>query len=117
VKFRIDYTDSLPVVRIQEIRATADKGVGNLAQALRELVNNGEVNVIVDMSVVEYADSTTMGTLITALKSSSRKRGTFCIFGLNESVRELFELTRLYRVFGVHETEQEAVASFLARED
>ncbi len=68
--------------------------------------------IIVDMSRVEFVDSSFLGALVMLLKRAVARHGDLKIFGLQRSVRTLFEMLRLYRIFDIHETEDSARRSF-----
>lgn len=62
-------------------------------KALESLGNDGR-NVVVDMSGLEYIDSSGMGVLISIHKRCVQRGGSVTIRGLHGTVQELFELTR-----------------------
>jgi anti-anti-sigma regulatory factor len=47
--------------------------------------------------------------LVNCLQSSRKKSGDVCLFGMRDTVRALFELTRLQSVFPIEERQQDAV--------
>ncbi len=51
------------------------------------------------MRQVEYIDSSGLAVLVSCLESSRKKSGDVCLFGMRDTVRALFELTRLEGVF------------------
>lgn len=112
MEYEIEEKGSVSIVRINEERATILQGVDELKKALLDIIEQGHVNLVVDMSKVEFADSSMLGALVSALKMVTRKRGDLKIVGLNPPVRAIFELTRLYRVFEIFESRDDAVASF-----
>lgn len=69
-------------------------------KALEALGNDGR-NVVVDMSGLEYIDSSGMGVLISIHKRCVQRGGGVTIRGLHGTVQELFELTRLTKVFTI----------------
>jgi anti-sigma B factor antagonist len=79
---------------------------------LLEFVENGKRKIAVDFSNVEYIDSSFLGSLVSVLKRITDSDGGVKVFGLAERVRGVFELTRLYKVFDIHDDEESAVKSF-----
>ncbi len=65
--------------------------------------------VIVNLKNVKYIDSSGVASLVEALKVSRDLKSRFILFGLSPAAREVLELSRLIRVFEVHETEDEAL--------
>lgn len=73
--------------------------------------------LLVDMRAVRYIDSSGVASLVEGLKASRDMGSRFALYGLTKTAREVLELTRLMRVFEVHETEQQALAGNPAKSD
>ncbi|MGA8012107.1 MAG: STAS domain-containing protein [Candidatus Acidiferrales bacterium] len=65
--------------------------------------------VIVNLEKVKYIDSAGVASLVEGLKLSRDLKSGFALYGLSRSTREVLELTRLLKVFEVHETEEQAL--------
>ena len=111
MRFRIEKRDSLVLLRIDEKHATWGAGADEVKQALLGLIEEGHTRVVIDMSRVEFADSSMLGALIAGLKLVTRKGGAMSIIGANERIRTIFQQTRLHRVFAIYDTEEDALAS------
>lgn len=112
MKYEAVQKGDVTVVRIEDERATILRGVDEFRKALLAIVEEGHVNIVVEMSKVDFADSSMLGALVSGLKAVTRKQGDLKISGVKPSVRTIFELTRLHRVFEMFDAEDEAVASF-----
>ena len=112
MRLRIDDRDSLAILRIDEKHATWGTGADEVKRVLLDLIDKGHTRVVVDMSRVEFADSSMLGALIAGLKLVTRKRGAIKIIGSNTQIQAIFEQTRLHRVFAIYDTEEDALASF-----
>ena len=99
------------VVVINEKRATVDFSA-ELKEDLIHKIEEENKNVVVDLSVSEFVDSSFLGTLVAGLKKATMKSGDLKIVGLQAPVRAMFELTRLYRIFDIFETVDDALNSF-----
>ena len=64
--------------------------------------------LVVDMTAVEFMDSSGLGTLVEALRWSRRNGGQLKLVGLADNVRSVFEIARLETVFEIYDTEAEA---------
>jgi anti-sigma B factor antagonist len=69
---------------------------------LIEQIEQGHVNLVINLSRVQFIDSSGLGALVSALKRIGRT-GELKVCGLNESVKSMFELTRLNRVIPIAE--------------
>ncbi|MCF7957931.1 MAG: STAS domain-containing protein [Phycisphaerae bacterium] len=66
--------------------------------------------LVVNMSQVTFMDSSGLATLVEALQWSRRNGGTFRLSGLQENVRNVFEISRLESFFEIYDSEAEAMA-------
>jgi anti-sigma B factor antagonist len=72
----------------------------------------GRTKVILDLSNVTFVDSSGIGALVATSRSLSANDGELRLVGLSPAVQTVFELTRLYRAFEIHGSEEEALDSF-----
>ena len=99
------------VVVIIENRATVDFSA-DLKEDLIKRIEENHKNVVIDLSLAEFVDSSFLGTLVAGLKKATMNSGDLKIVGLQAPVRAMFELTRLYRIFDIFESVEDALASF-----
>lgn len=69
-------------------------------------------SVVLDLSGVKFVDSSGLGALISCLRQVNTRRGDFRLCEMSVTVRALFELMRMHRVFSIYESRQDAVQSF-----
>jgi anti-sigma B factor antagonist len=69
-------------------------------KVLLESVNKGH-NVLVDMSGVEYIDSSGVASLVEALQASKKKNLDFSLTHVSEPALKVFRLARLEKVFKI----------------
>ena len=74
-----------------------------LRERLMQLVEKGVRNVDVNMSRLDFIDSAGLGVLIGIHKRLIEHGGRMTLSGLRGSVKELFALTRLDKVFDIKE--------------
>ena len=67
--------------------------------------------VIVNLTNVKYIDSAGVASLVEALKTSRDLKSGFALYGLSKTAREVLELTKLIKVFEVHDDEASALAA------
>ena len=71
-----------------------------------------DARVVLDLSKVEFIDSSGLGALVSCLRQAHAIGGDIKLFGLGKSARALFELVRMHRVFEVFNDEKEAISSY-----
>ncbi len=98
--------DNLPVIRLGgEVDVyTAPQ----LKQAMIALLEKGVKRFIVDLTNVEYLDSTALGVLIGGLKRIREVGGNLLLICPSARIRRVFEITGLDKVFDMHNSEDEA---------
>jgi anti-sigma B factor antagonist len=69
-------------------------------KVLLDSVNKGH-NVLVDMSGVEYIDSSGIASLVEALQASKKKNLDFSLTHVSEPALKVFRLARLEKVFKI----------------
>ena len=77
---------------------------------LRELRELRTPRVILNLKAVRYIDSSGVASLVEGLKASRDVGSRFILFGLNTTVREVLQLSKLVRIFEICENEEQAVA-------
>src|SRR5690554_5506050 len=83
-----------------------------LREKIRELGDRGSNKVILNMSGVDYVDSTGLGGLVISFTSLKKTGGALKLVNLSKRNIELLVLTKLATVFEIFEDEQDAVNSF-----
>jgi anti-sigma B factor antagonist len=82
-----------------------------LRELLIELVNVGNYQIVVNMEKVEFLDSTGLGVLVGGLKRVRAHDGSLDLVCTQERILKIFRITGLTKVFGIHDTVDEAIAN------
>jgi anti-sigma B factor antagonist len=82
-----------------------------LRELLIELVNTGFYQLVVNMEKVEFLDSTGLGVLVGGLKRVRAHDGSLDLVCTQERILKIFRITGLTKVFGIHDTVDEAIAA------
>jgi anti-sigma B factor antagonist len=82
-----------------------------LREKLVELVEQGARHVVVDLSRVEFLDSTGLGVLVGGLKRLRAVNGTLGLVCAHERLLKIFRITALDRVFSLYGTVAAATAA------
>lgn len=79
-------------------------------ERMAELIASGNTKIVLDLSKVEFIDSSGLGAIVSSLKRMGG-RGDLVVCGLQETTMTMFKLTRMDRVFQVFSNEQQAVTA------
>jgi anti-sigma B factor antagonist len=86
------------------------------AKVVREWMNTATQlvpsNIVVDLSDVDFIDSTALATLIQGMKRARSNQGDIRLSGLRQPVRMVLELTRLDKMFEIYVGSEEAIRAF-----
>lgn len=72
-----------------------------LRSEILKLAAEKNISLIINLEQVTYMDSSGVATLIEALQHVNRNGGRMVLFGMQAAVKEIFELTRLDKVFDI----------------
>jgi anti-sigma B factor antagonist len=87
-----------------------------LKQQIIDLLDDGALHIVVNLSAVNYLDSTALGVLIGGLKRLRERDGILELICPNPRIKRIFEITGLNRIFDMYMSEEEAVGKLKAKE-
>jgi len=77
--------------------------------ALSEAADNGKHDIIVDLTELQFIDSTGLGALIGAHRRAVENKGRVCLVAREGVILRLLNITGLIRVFSVYPDRQAAL--------
>ena len=80
-------------------------------QQLLEVIGQGGKDVIVDFTNTTFIDSTTLGVLVGGVKRLRSNDGQLSLVCSDRNITKIFEITGLDRVFTIHPSRDEAIAT------
>ncbi|WP_299701022.1 STAS domain-containing protein [uncultured Tateyamaria sp.] len=100
--------DSLQVVSVHGSRIDAAVAI-EFKEAMRGATDSGDDTVVLDLSEVQFIDSSGLGAIVAAMKQMGQSR-KLALAGLTPTVEKVFRLTRMDSVFPVFPTLDGAIA-------
>ncbi|MGW5193984.1 STAS domain-containing protein [Kribbella sp. NPDC004138] len=70
--------------------------------------------IVLDLSGVEFMDSSGLGVLVGAHKEAAARDGALVLAAPSPRVHKIFKVTKLHKVFAVHETVDQAVEAVVS---
>lgn len=98
------------VIRVPEGHLDANSSKEFKTLAMPFLLNTE--HVIIDLRDVTFVDSSGFGVLLACLRQVQSNGGELGLCGLHKSVRVLFEVVRMNRLFSIYESADDAIRSF-----
>lgn len=83
-----------------------------LKDKVQSLIQQGQKNLLLDLSGVSYVDSAGLGELVQAYATTKNRGGALKLLGITKRIKDLLVVTKLLTVFDTFDTEADAVASF-----
>ncbi|MBM6582144.1 STAS domain-containing protein [Microvirga sp. BT689] len=107
-----DLRGNILVIRVEEKRIDASKAPA-FKEKMTQCIEAGQNQIVLDLSHVEFIDSSGLGALVSCLKRLG-PRGSLAVAGATGAVSRLFTLTRMDRVFALHPNVDAAVEQLSA---
>ncbi|MGV8969446.1 MAG: STAS domain-containing protein [Microbacteriaceae bacterium] len=81
---------------------------GKMKEIVTEAIEAGTTRFIIDLSEVDFMDSSGLGALVSSLKSARQAGGDLRIASATDQVKMVLTLTNLDRVLLMHDTVADA---------
>lgn len=88
-----------------------------LKQEIIEQLGAGKNQIVVNLTGVQYLDSTGLGVLIGGLKRAREKDGELTLICPNQRIFRIFEITGLSKIFSIYQNETEALGVLAGRQE
>ncbi len=112
MNFNIQDEEIDPVTHVIELEGEVDLYTApEFKERLVQLIEDGKTQIVVDLSAATFIDSTTLGVLVGGVKRLRPAGGTLALVCSDQNISKIFEITGLDRVFGIHETRDQALSS------
>ena len=82
-------------------------------EAIQPVTDAREI-VVLDMSTLNFVDSSGLGALLSCLRTMNGKNGQLRLYGMTKQVKALFELVRMHRIFTIYNSREEALEDVVA---
>lgn len=114
MELKTQYVNSVTILRIE------GRFDSHTAPPIRDFLQKASLqepaHIVVNLENVNFVDSTALSTLVAGMKRARQRDGDLRLCDLQQSVRMIFELTRLDRAFEIFAGEKEAIQAFSTQE-
>lgn len=83
-----------------------------LKDKVQSLINQGQKEILLDLSGVSYVNSAGLGELVQAYATTKNRGGALKLLSVTKRLKDLLVVTKLLTVFDAFDTEADALASF-----
>ncbi len=81
-------------------------------KTVKDDIEAGEKKIVVSFENVEYVDSSFLGALVAVLKALLPENGKLVLINMNDDILNLFQLTRLDKIFTLKNDLEDALKEF-----
>ena len=110
MNLNVEKINGYSVLSIQDERIDAHNS-GALKESILALIEQGEINLVVQLDKVRFIDSSGLGALLSGHKNTVGRSGKLALAGCQPQVMSMFELTRLNRIFEIYSDLNEVFSS------
>jgi anti-sigma B factor antagonist len=93
-------------------RIALGEGSALLRKTIRDLVEDGQTRILLNLGDVNYIDSSGIGELVSGFTAVRNRDGELKLLNLTKKVHDLLQITKLFTVFDVFTDEPTAVRSY-----
>lgn len=110
---RVRQSDGISIVEFADRKILEELSIHEIGEELGKLVGaTPGVRLLLNFKNVDHLSSAALGMLITLSKKVQEQNGMLKLSDINRQIFEVFKITRLNRVFDIHNTSEEALAGF-----
>lgn len=109
VEIKTEQIESIHIIRV-----TGDIDAGSsihLDNALKSAREEGYTKIAIDLIKLDYISSAGLGVFISHIDEFAIKEIGLVLFGINETVKQVFEILGLEKLISITENEKEAIDS------
>lgn len=93
-------------------RISLGEGSALLRKTIRDLLEDGQTKILLNLGDVNYIDSSGIGELVSGFTAVRSRDGELKLLNLTKKVHDLLQITKLFTVFDVYTDESTAVRSY-----
>ncbi len=108
MKFTVDKHEKYVLIKLNESKLNSLISP-QLKSELILMNTDGQRNIILDLTMVKFADSSGLSSLLVGHRICKNAEGSFILTGLSESVARLISISQLESVLSIVNTSEEAI--------
>ncbi len=108
MKFTVDKHEKYVLIKLNESKLNSLISP-QLKSELILMNTDGQRNIILDLSMVKFADSSGLSSLLVGHRICKNAEGVFILTGLSDSVARLVSISQLESVLSIVTTTEEAI--------
>ncbi len=112
-RLQVEDVGDVTVVNFIDKKILDEQNIQMIGEELFRLVDEfGRRKIVLDFKHVDFLSSAALGKLITLNRKVQAVRGKLVLCGITKEIREVFEITKLDKLFTIQQEEQAAIQAF-----
>ena len=106
------HKDDVLIVQFTSQKILSDVLIAQIGRELLELADEANGKMVLDFQGVTFMSSAMIGKIVLLSKKCAGNKTVVKLCQIAPSIKEVFEITRLNRMFHIYDTEADALAAF-----
>lgn len=112
-RLRVSETDGITRVEFVDRNILDEANIQQIGAEITKLVDaRPKPRLLISFTNVDHLSSAALGTLITINNRVRSREGQLRLANIDPQIHEVFKITKLDKLFQIHENTQKALASF-----
>lgn len=112
-RLRVSKTDGITRVEFVDRNILDEANIQQIGEEIVELIDTDpSPKLLISFSNVDHLSSAALGTLINIHNKIKAKEGQLRLTEIDPQIYEVFVITKLNKLFQIHDTPEQAAASF-----
>ncbi|MEO1007851.1 MAG: STAS domain-containing protein [Planctomycetota bacterium] len=112
-RLRITNQDGVMRVEFLDRNILDEASIQRIGEEISELIDGSpDPKLLISFSEVDHLSSAALGTLITINNKIRNRSGQLRLADIDPQIQEVFSITKLDRIFTIHENSEAALQSF-----
>ncbi|TVQ63249.1 MAG: anti-sigma factor antagonist [Phycisphaerales bacterium] len=114
-RLRIKKVDDVTRVEFIDRNILDEGNIQAIGEEITDLIDQETVpKLLISFANVDHLSSSALGTLITISRRVKNRGGELRLSDIDPQIYDVFVITRLNKIFDIHETSEDAIKSFQA---
>jgi anti-sigma B factor antagonist len=112
-RLEVEDVNDVAVVNFVDRKILDEQNINIIGEQLNKLVDElDRKKILLNFKNVDFLSSAALGKLIALDRKVKGSKGKLILCGISKPIMEVFEITRLTKLFTIYKEEQEALEAF-----
>jgi anti-sigma B factor antagonist len=114
-KISVEYGENATIVTLADEKILEEEDIRSVQESIMSVIEQaGRINLVLDFRNVQFLSSAVLGFLIRISKKIYEHDGQLRLCNISPKIHEIFKITRLTKIFDIHEDVESAIEGLSA---